>query len=175
MHARSKVRHRRKKNAPDRLACGVSCGVEGAEALEGRLAEPAEGVFVVQDGVIRSCNLFLSQICGYRPEEVSETLFSSFFDAETIPEIEAAVQSAAAGAFPRLPGSARLVAKDGRLVKVRLRAQPCTFSGQPATVIALAAAPGAPRPCGRAESTGGWFACEGQAEEELALSAMDGD
>ncbi len=141
-------------------------------AREKLLVTPAEGVFVVQEGVIRRCNLFLSEICGYRPEEVTETLFASFFDADTIPTVESAVQNAAAGEFPMVPGEARLVAKDGRRMKVRLTAQPCTYSGQPAIVFVLTEALGGCEQESARESMDQWFASE---EEELPLSiAVDG-
>ncbi len=143
-----------------------------ADTPEKLLVAPTEGVFVVQKGVIRRCNLFLSEMCGYRPEEVTDTLFASFFDAAAIPTVESAVRNAAAGKSPAQPEEARLVAKDGRRMTVRLTARACIFSGQPATVVVLAEAPAALRPEPETDSPEQWFASE---EEELPLSvAVDG-
>lgn len=142
------------------------------DALEKWLVAPTQGVFVVQKGVIRRCNLFLSEMCGYRPEEVTDTLFASFFDAAAIPTVESAVRNAAAGKSPAQPEEARLVAKDGRRMTVRLTAQACIFSGQPATVVVLVGAPAALRPEPDTDSPEGWFSSE---KEELPLSvAVDG-
>lgn len=125
-------------------------------------------MFVLQEGLIRRCNLFLSEKCGYRPDEVAESAFASFFDADTLPAVDSVARNAAAGAHPPRPTEARLVAKDGRRLSVRLTAAPCTLSGRPAVLIVLTAAPGSPRAERWADSPEPCFA---SAEEELPLLA----
>jgi PAS domain S-box-containing protein len=105
--------------------------------LQSWLAVSEEGIFVVQDGRIKQCNHFLARLGGYLQDEVLDTVFTSFFDGNSIP----AVESACGGKFPgtRCTSAQKvsLVCKNGKRVSVQLKVQPCLFGEKPAMLAVL--------------------------------------
>lgn len=104
----------------------------------------ADGVFVVQEGRVRDCNAFLDVQGGYLREEVLETLFASFFHRKSMAAVESLCKrSPAQPIFASLP-DLLLVSKNGRSLKVGLKAQACRFSGESAVLFVLSRSPEKP-------------------------------
>lgn len=104
----------------------------------------SEGIFVVQDGRVRECNGFLDVQGGYLREEVLETLFASFFHRKSMAAVESLChRSPSRPIFASLPDLV-LIRKNGRSLKVGLKAQACRFAGESAVLFILSRAPETP-------------------------------
>lgn len=100
-----------------------------------------QGLFIVQYGRVKRSNRFLTKRCGYRPEEVMDTFFASFFHPESIPRVESICEGrGACGQNAMAVSKAVLVCKDGRTCEVRLQASRCRFLGQPSVLVAVSEA-----------------------------------
>lgn len=100
------------------------------------LDRSSDGIFVLDDGRIRLGNRFLTERCGYRPEEVEGTCFDSFFDPGTLPAVEAMCRPAADIAAP-CAASAAIRCKDGRPLPVGLRAEPYRFENRACVLVVV--------------------------------------
>ena len=109
--------------------------VSEAKGLLDRLGGEGD-VFVLEDGRIRLGNRFLTERCGYRPEEVEGTCFDSFFDAATLPDVEALCRPSPEIAAP-CAASAAIRCKDGRPLPVGLRAEPYRFENRPCVLVVV--------------------------------------
>lgn len=105
--------------------------------LQNLLSLSAKGVFLIQGGRIVECNRFLLEKAGYAIEEVIDSIFASFFDAESIEKIESELADATCPAPERSDFSARLVCKNGDVFNVRVESQACIIGGESAHLVVL--------------------------------------
>lgn len=129
-----KVKNRNRRAAGTK---GFAAFQEHGRLLQGRPAVSEEGIFVIQDGRIKECNHFLARLGGYLQDEVLDTVFASFFDGNSISDVE----SACGGRFPGIRCAAvqnvSLLCKNGQRVDVQLKVQPCVFDEKPAMLAVL--------------------------------------
>ena len=97
----------------------------------------ADGIFVVQDGIIRLSNPAMTGISAYGLEEILDTCVSSFFDTEYM----AAVQSLCEHILQDPDGpqmlEVTLVCKNGQRARTAITAIPCTFGQRPAILLKI--------------------------------------
>jgi PAS domain S-box-containing protein len=93
-----------------------------------------DGVFLLEGGRIRIGNRFLTEVGGYRPEEVEGTCFDSFFHPASLAAIQTLVRTPIKSSVaPEI--SAALICKDGRPLPVGLRAEACRFEGRSCLLV----------------------------------------
>jgi PAS domain S-box-containing protein len=92
---------------------------------------------LIKDGRVLECNRFLSEKSGYAAEEVVGSLFSSFFDTESIVRVESALSGSDSPEAGPTEFSARLVCKNGDSLEVRIKSEPCLAAGKPARLVVL--------------------------------------
>jgi hypothetical protein len=102
----------------------------------------SEGIFVIQNGRVRQCNGFLDAAGGYLPEEVHETVFASFFHQKSVPAVDSLCTRCPSKPFYASLPNMVLMSKNGRRVKVVLKAQACLYAGKPAVLVVLSRARG---------------------------------
>lgn len=124
--------------------------------LQNLLSLSAEGVFLIQGSRIVVCNRFLAEKAGYAIEEVIDSIFASFFDAESIEKIESELADDTCPAPERSDFSARLVCKNGDVFKVRIKSQACIIGGESVHLVVLSES-GQPAPA--AECPLNWKDC----------------
>jgi hypothetical protein len=100
----------------------------------------SDGIFLVQDGRVRECNGFMAVRGGYRPDEVLDTCFASFFHRDSVPAVEAVCDGISPEHDLMTLPKAVLMCKNGRGMDVRLKACRCRLEGKAAVLVALNAA-----------------------------------
>jgi hypothetical protein len=132
----------RQKPAPSKVARKTLKALrEFGEMFQQILELSHDGIFVVQDGRVRECNGFLDVQGGYLREEVLGTFFASFFHRKSMTAVESLCnRSPAKPIFASLPNML-LISKNGRSLKVGLKAQACLFSGESAILVLLSRSP----------------------------------
>ncbi len=95
------------------------------------------GIAIVQNGMIRESNYCLAKLCGYGPEELTDTCFTSFFRADDVGRVESLCGDAIKMESAAASLEATLVCKNGHKLNVAVTAAQCTFQQKPAVFLII--------------------------------------
>ncbi len=97
----------------------------------------AEGVLIVENGIIRHSSPGMAAMSTYSPDEMMDTLAASFFDSDHIAAVELLCQQIRQNQEQPQILEATLVCKNGRRLHTQIIASPCTFKQRAACLLKI--------------------------------------
>lgn len=97
----------------------------------------ADGVIIVQDGVVRESNLSMARLCGCLPESMRETALAEYFPPDDNPGVDVLSDLAVQGSSEPQVQAATLASENGERLEVEIRAAGCDFQQKPASLLII--------------------------------------
>ena len=97
----------------------------------------ADGILILQDGVIRQSNPAMAQMSKYALEEVLDTCVASYFDTSHIEAVESLCEHVLQSLDGPQMLEATLVCKNGRRALTQITALSCTYKQRPACLLTI--------------------------------------
>ena len=92
-------------------------------------------IVIVQQGQIKEANQAVTTMCGYSLDEIIDSHFAGFFQTDDISNVEAFCSGIGNQGIKASSQKATLVCKNGKRLKVEIRAAGCNHKGKPAALI----------------------------------------
>ena len=97
----------------------------------------ADGIIIVQDGVIKESNQQLAKLSGFRLEDLTDTPLTGYFHSDDIPAVKTLIDGPKKTSHSARVLEAALVCKNGRQLKVEITAAACFFGQKPANLLII--------------------------------------
>ena len=97
----------------------------------------ADGIIIVQDGVIRESNRCMAQLCGDHPESMPDTALTEYFPPDENPAVYALIDIPDHESGEPQVQAATLACKNGQRLEVEVSAVGCDFQQKPATLLII--------------------------------------
>ena len=110
---------------------------ESEEKYRNLVEQAAEGIAILQDGLIQYANPRLLELTGYSLEDVMDTPFSKYVHPDEVAESVDKYQSWTSGKEPKTPYERRLMHRDGNIIPAEISVGPVTYKGKPALMVSL--------------------------------------
>jgi len=110
---------------------------EGNERYHLLMELVADGIIIVQDGIIKEINPSMAKLSGYGPEAMLDTALTGYFPPDENPALETMIDSPESGSSAPQVREATLVCKNGRRLKAEITAAGCTLQQEPATLLII--------------------------------------
>ena len=107
---------------------------ESEEKCSAVLRQAKDGVVIIQDNILKYVNRAMSDMGGYAPGELENTMFTNHVAPESRIIIAERVQARVAGMTVPKTYEVKLLRKDGTLIDAEVSANVITLGGQPADV-----------------------------------------
>jgi PAS domain S-box-containing protein len=110
---------------------------ESEDKYRNLVERAAEGIAILQDGLIKYANPHLLELTGYGFEEAVGTPFSQYVHPDELAESLEKYEAWIAGTELKVPYERRLVRKNGSTIHAELSAGYITYEGRPAVIVGL--------------------------------------
>ena len=110
---------------------------EGNERYHLLMELVADGIIIVQDGVIKEINHSMAKLSGYGPEPIMDTALTEYFPPDENPAVDKLLDRPVNESGAPQVLEAALVCKNGQRLKVEIIAAGCTFGQTPAKLLVV--------------------------------------
>ena len=97
----------------------------------------ADGIIIVQDGIIKEHNRSMAQLCGCHPESMLDTALDEYLPPDENPGVKALIDTPDQGIGEPRERSATLVCQNSQRLDVEVRVVGCEFQQKPASLLII--------------------------------------
>jgi PAS domain S-box-containing protein len=97
----------------------------------------ADGIVIVQDGVIKDFNRSMAKLCGCHPESMRDNALAEYFPTDEISGVKALIDMSDQGSNGPRFRAASLAGKNGQRLDVEISAVGCNFQQKPASLLII--------------------------------------
>ena len=101
------------------------------------MALTADGIIIVQDGVIKESNQHLAKLSGFRLEDLTDTPLTEYFHSDDIPAVKTLIDGPKKTSNSARVLETALVCKNRNQLKVEITAAACFFGQKPANLLII--------------------------------------